>query len=294
LAARGEAFLHSGYLGYSVIALAIYGAYKSQQIQWLIAAIVSTVMGLGARLFYDGSWVTTEAGSTFALPFAWIQAVLPQQALTHSLRIAMPGIALFACLAAVGLLHLLRSRRTTKHYIAAGALVAIEMIAIGGTPWPITTAPPLDTEAALSIRSSENLGMVLDIPGNVGEGMDTSRYLTMQAYHGRAIPYRPDARAVTASLLGAHTFTALIAASENREHHRDQLQHELSRITELRRNELYELGVSHVVVHRELERGEQGTVASEAILTQLFGEPSIYGHHAVYVVLNHSGVVELP
>jgi hypothetical protein len=293
LVARGEAFLHSGYLGISVIGFAILGAYKSRQLQWLIAAFVSIVMGLGPRLFYGGSWVTTEAGNTLALPFALIQSILPQQALTHSLRIALPGIAIFACLAAAGIMHLLKTRGTTKQYIVAGAVIALDMIVIGGSPWPLVTAEPLNTDAALSIRSSEHQGMVLDLPGNVGEGMATSRYLTMQAYHGRSIPYRPDARAVTASLLGSHTFTALIAASENREEHSDQLQRELSRINVLRKNELHELGVSHVVVHRELERGDQSTAETEALLNQLFGEPSVFGHHAVYEVLNSTGEVEL-
>lgn len=294
LASGGEAFLHSGYLGYTIIALAFYGAYKSKSIQWIVAAIVSTIMGLGPRLFFDGEWVTTGAGNTLALPFASIQSVLPQQALTHSLRIAMPGVAIFACLAAVGFMHILKSRATGRYYIAAGALVISDMILLGGSPWPVARAPSIDTEAAIFIRDSEHSGMVLDIPGNVGEGMDTSRYLTMQAYHQRSIPYRPDARGVTASLLGAHTFTVLIATSENRDFHREQLQRELSRITELRKNELHELGVSHVVVHRELERGEQGTAEAEDILRRLFGEPDVFGHHAVYEVLNNTGVIELP
>tara|TARA_B110000037_G_scaffold220307_1_gene287629 strand:- start:39 stop:1760 length:1722 start_codon:yes stop_codon:yes gene_type:complete len=294
LAARGEAFLHSGYLGYLIIILAFYGAYKSRQIQWLVAAIISTVMGLGTRLFYNGQWVTTETGSTFSMPFIWIEALLPQQALTHSLRIAMPGIALFAGLAAVGLMYFFKSRRNNRYYFAACALVALEMITVGGSPWPVETAPPLDTEAAIYIRDSEHLGMVLDIPGNVGEGMDTSRYLTMQAYHGRSIPYRPDARAVTSSLLGARTFTVLIATSENRESHRAQLMSELERINDIKRNQLHKLGVSHVVVHRELERGEQGTAAAEEILIQLFGQPSIFGHHAVYEVVNSPGVIPYP
>jgi hypothetical protein len=206
----------------------------------------------------------------------------------------MPGIAIFASLAAVGLMYLLKYRRNNRYYFAACALVALEMITIGGSPWPVETAPPLDTEAAISIRDSEHLGMVLDIPGNVGEGMDTSRYLTMQAFHGRSIPYRPDARAVTSSLLGAKTFTALIATSENRDAHRDQLMTELARINALQRSQLHKLGVSHVVVHRELERGEQGTVAAEEILIQLFGQPSIFGHHAVYEVLNSPGAISYP
>jgi hypothetical protein len=46
--------------------------------------------------------------------------------------------------------------------------------------------------------------------------------------------------------------------------------------------ELVQQGVAWIVVHRELERGEQNLADIESVLEAWYGPPRLYGTHAVY------------
>lgn len=286
LSSWGEAFLHSGYLGWSVAALAIVGVWRTRSFALAAACMLSLSVALGPHLFYGGDWVLDAAGRRYALPYRFLQQLLPPQAITHSLRLAMPGIVGISALAAAGL------RGVSPRLGAAAALgVALEMVTLGGSPWPVARTPALDTAAQEWIRQQpvERAGgrviaTVLDLPGAVGNTMTTSRYLPLQAVHRRPIPYRPDARAATSALIRAKAFKPLALASEIRPEQRALLLPVVTGLTRLDREDLRRLGVQWVVVHRELERGQENIAWTEDLLTRMYGEPRVFGDHAVYRV----------
>jgi len=283
----GESFLHSGYLGWSVLALAGLGAWRTRRFGLLAASLAALSVALGPHLFYDGAWATNAAGQRYALPYRLLQTVLPPQAITHSLRLAMPGIVGLSALAAAGLSALAGLDRRKAG--AGVALVALELVTLGGAPWPVARTPALDVSAQewIAQQPSDTLegrpvATVLDLPGAVGNTMTTSRYLPLQAIHRRPIPYRPDARGATSAMVNARIFQALALASEVRSGHRMMLQDKLEGVKTLKRGELRKLGVQFVVVHRELERGGENIAWSEDLLTRLYGEPKVFGEMAVF------------
>lgn len=277
LLAQGESFLHSGYLGWTVLFLALLGLKEKRIWRWAGAILVLLILGLGTRLYWGDDWVTGGAGQTYALPFHWLVQVLPAQAVTHSLRVAMPALVLLGGLAAVGLAG--RSKRITLGVLL---LVPMEMVLVGGSPWPPPRTDALDFRATEYIAQQPNQGLVLDLPGAVGNTMRTSQYLVFQSSSRRAIPYRPDARAVTSALLGDPTFALLALASENRPNHRPNLVRDVQRIKSLRARSLADRGVQWIVVHRDLDQGSENTVLTEEILQSLFGPPQVFGEKAVY------------
>ena len=277
LAAQGEAFLHSGYIGFTVLLLVFIGWRSQPMWSWIVAVFGLLVLGLGARLYWGEDWVTLSSGATLALPYGVLQEILPSQAITHSLRVAMPALVLLAATAAVGLRG--RSHRLT---CAVLLLVPLEMVLVGGSPWPPARTEVLDTEYTKRIRQQETSGIVLDLPGAVGNTMATSRYFLLQTHTRAPVPYRPDARAMTSDLNGDPTFGLLALASEYRPNHRPSLIQRAQEGMTLRPSSLWERGVRWVVVHRDLERGNQGTALTEALLTLLYGEPEVIGMKALY------------
>jgi hypothetical protein len=277
LQSQGEAFLHSGYLGWTVLIFGLIGIRKKKAWSWAITIVFLLIMGLGTRLYWGDGWVTGSAGQTYALPFQWLSQLLPAQAITHALRVAMPALVLLSAMAAAGLAA--RSRRITW---AVLLLIPLEMILLGGSPWPPPRTESLDFRAAHYIAEQPNEGLVLDLPGAVGNTMRTSRYLVFQSETRRPIPYRPDARAMTSALLGDPSFALLALASENRPNHRPNLIRDVQRIQSLRTRSLADRGVQWIVVHRDLENGQENTAITEEILEQLFGPPQLFGSKAVY------------
>lgn len=277
LAAQGEAFLHSGYLGFSILFLVAIAWKRAPRWPWIAATVLLITLGLGSRLYWGDGWVTLSGGQTLALPYALLQELLPSQAITHSLRIAMPAIALLAATAAVGLKG--RSRSTTLWILF---LVPVEMIVIGGSPWPPARTEVLDTTLADHIREQQEDGIVMDLPGAVGNTMATSRYFLFQTHTRKPVPYRPDARAMTSDLNGDPIFGLLALASETRSNHRPALIQRAEQRQLLRPASLWDRGVRWIVVHRDLERGQEGTQVSESILTELYGPPEVFGSKALY------------
>ncbi len=283
LTAQGEAFLHSGYLGLTVIALAVLGTWWTRRWALAIAATTSLLIGLGSHLFVAGEIVQLPSGATLALPHRLLELLLPPQAITHPLRLALPGIAIVSVLAAAGL------KRLPPQFTLVGlGVVGLEMLFVGQSPWPMSMTDKLDTEAATyiadSLEDSEARG-VLDLPGAVGNTMATSRYLVYQAYHRRPIPYRPDARASTSGLLGSSTFVPMVVASEWRVEHRGSLLLAAQNLSQVSPRELADRGIRWVVVHRSLDRGQENLVQTEAYLESLYGKPRIFGDKAVYSTL---------
>jgi len=278
LAAQGEAFLHSGYLGWSVLFLAGLGVHRLRLWRWCVAIGLLLILGLGSRLYWGDNWVINDQSQTYALPYQILEELLPPQAITHSLRVAMPALVLLGALAAAGLAN--RSRRMI---LAALLWIPVEMVWIGGSPWPPTRTESLDTAAATAIAKRPNTGMVLDLPGAVGNTMATSRYLIYQTHTQRPIPYGPDARlSASAKELPEDLFSVLALASETRENHRDPLSQKVRVIDQLNAKILQQRSIQWIVVHRDLERGNEHIALTESILESLLGEPEVIGSKAIY------------
>ena len=278
LAAQGEAFLHSGYIGWSILILAAIGVHRLRLWRWCTAIGVLLVLGLGSRLYWGDAWVVNDQSQTYVLPYHLLEELLPPQAITHSLRVAMPALLLLGALAAAGLAK--RSRRVTL-----GVLIAIplEMIWIGGSPWPPERTEALDIRAAQHITKSPHEGMILDLPGAVGNTMATSQYLIYQTHTGRPIPYGPDARlSASAKELPENLFSVLALASEHRENHRDPLTQKVRELVQLDARALQQRNIQWIVVHRDLERGNEHIALTESILEAMLGKPEVIGSKAIY------------
>jgi hypothetical protein len=279
-AALGESFLHSGYVGWIVLALALRGWQQTGLTRFALGGLLTLVFALGPVLMW-GEAPLEVGGRRLLLPFSALAAVVPVQVVTHTLRLAVPGLAIVAVLAAVAV------RNSPRWLRPALLLIPLELVTLGGSAWPLARTPTLDTSAQAFLASqpeSPGRTLVLDLPGAVGNTMATSRYLVLQAEHGRAIPYRPDARASSASLLAVPTFQLLALASESRQEHRAMLGPAVASLQTVDREDLARAGVSHVLVHRDLARGGQRVAETEQLLEQLYGPPDVHGTTAIYTV----------
>lgn len=269
LAARGEAFRHSSYAG--LVALAL--AFAARRPRVLLGAALAAVLSLGPWLWWGGRWVEVD-GHRLALPFRALLTVLPEAVATHAQRVGWPALGVVAALAAVG-----AARVSRRAQVVAGLAVAVD--ALSSSPWPLARTPALDTHAHTALTGA---GVVLDLPAEVGASMATSRYLAYQAAGGHPIPYRPDARAGTCSLLGTAPFWVLALPSLHRPEHRARLAQFVDALETVDVRLLVEQGVRYIVVHRELERGAQGVEQLERQLRAWLGEPAVDGSHAVWTL----------
>jgi hypothetical protein len=232
------------------------------------------------------------AGHPIPLPYAALAAILPGAGATHAQRLVMPAVALVAALAAVRLSTLPRGRQ----WLFGAALVCDALLA-SGAPWPLARAPALEVAAQRWIATQpiaayreRPLAGVLDLPPEVGATMTTSRYLTYQTVHGRPIPYRPDARGDTSTVLRFATFRVLAVMGGSRDDgHLRALWQSLDRVTSVESDELARAGFAWIVVHRDLERGGQQVAAMERQLTHWFGPPRVFGPHAVFGTIPPAG-----
>ncbi|MFZ5475453.1 MAG: hypothetical protein ACOZNI_01655, partial [Myxococcota bacterium] len=207
-----------------------------------------------------------------------------ESAATHAQRVAWPALAVVAGLAAVG------ASRFGRRGIAI-ALVGVAGDALLASPWPLARADALDLSAHRALRAIPGPGAVLDLPAEVGDTMATSRYLVYQTASARPIPYRPDARAGTSSLLGVPAFQVLALPSMHRPEHRARVAAQVAGLADVDLGALVQKGVRWVVVHRELERGAQGVAETERQLVAWFGEPRVDGTHAVWETRAGRGAV---
>jgi hypothetical protein len=256
----------------------------------LLGILPAALLSLGPYLWWHGDWLTPSPGVRLGLPFQLLQGVLPSSAATHAQRVGLPVLAVVAALAGAGATRLPRRASWVL-------LPAIAIDALLAAPWPLARAPALDTtlHASLGARPADAAEadrehrvastMVLDLPAEVDGTMATSRYLVYQTASGLPIPYRPDARAGTASLLGMQAFDVLAAPSLYRPEHREAVR---NLVAQLRDVDLSGFGqrVRWIVVHRELDRGTQGIAAIEAQLVAWFGAPEVVGTHAAWDTRN--------
>jgi hypothetical protein len=264
LAAYGEAFVHTGYLRWSVIGLAVVGLLKNKTLRvWAGAAAVSLVLGLGPILYF-GEWVRV-GGHAISLPFYWAQLVLPDVAITHPLRLSIGGQIAVCVMAAGG------AAAMSWRWLSLGAmgLIMIESLGFSAGPWPIPTAP---ATVPAAISELDNSGPILDLPGSVGATMATSRYFWYQTQHGRPIPYSPNARLGSCRDLELQSaFTdPIIRQAEHR-----VVEHPAAG------PDLYQQALAKrygtIVLHRDLEDRARLPSAYGPILRREFGPPTIDG-----------------
>jgi hypothetical protein len=302
LAATGEAFLHSSYLGLVALALAGVALRARPDLRRVALGVVpAAVLSLGAYLWWGDSWVLV-GGKRVALPFAWLVALLPDAGATHAQRLVWPLVATVAALAAVGAAQVAQARRG---WIAGlGVLVAADLLL--AAPWPLARVEPLDLRAharlgALARQESAHAAAnpqgkpgdapaprpargVLDLPAEVGATMATSRYLVYQTASELPIPYRPDARGGTASIFGRQWFNLLLLPSAGRADQAAKLRVDFQNVTRVDLGSFVGAGIRWVVLHRELERGVGDVAQLEAQLRAWFGAPDELGTHLTWDV----------
>ena len=265
----GEAFVHTAYLRWTVIVLAVWGVIQRPKLRiWAAAAVVSLVLGLGPIL-YIGDWVRV-GGHAVSLPFYWAQLLLPDVAITHPLRLSIGGQIIMVVLAAGGL----ASVRWPLVAPVAGVLIMVESLGFSAGPWPVPTSsaaiPTVYQDAAIR-------GPVLDLPGSVGATMATSRYFWYQTGHGQPIPYSPNVRMDSCRDLDVQSsFTDPIT----RESEHKVIEHPG------RGPDLYQKSLANryaaIVLHTELEERAELPSAYLPVLTSVFGPPTIDGSVKVW------------
>ncbi len=268
LSTYGEAFVHTGYLRWTVIALAIVGVWRNPKTKpWLWAALVSLVFGLGPIL-YMGDWVKI-GGHAVSLPFYWAQLVLPDVAITHPLRLSIGGQVILGLLAAAGAAAL----QWRSLALLAGLFIVMESLTVSPGPWPVPTS-----DAAIpSVYADIEDGPVLDLPGSVGATMATSRYFWYQTQHGQPIPYSPNVRLDSCRDLEVQSaFTDPYL----REGEHKVVEHPA------KGPDLYQKALAKrykaIVLHKDLEQRAQLKSAYTPVLNSVFGPPDVDGDISVW------------
>jgi len=264
LAAYGEAFVHTAYLRWSVLLLAVWGVVKRPKLRvWAAAAAVSLVLGLGPVLYF-GDWVRI-GGHAVSLPFYWAQLLLPDVAITHPLRLSIGGQIIVVLLAAGGV----ASIRKPLLYPLVMTAIAVESLGFSAGPWPVPTA---SAEVPSVYDDVDVNGPVLDLPGSVGATMATSRYFWYQTHHGQPIPYSPNVRLDSCRDLDVQSsFTDPITRQS-----KQQVIEHPGRGPDLYQKSLADR-YSAIVLHTDLEERANLPSAYLPVLTSVFGPPTIDG-----------------
>jgi len=241
-----EGFVHSMYLGLVACFFALR-SIKSHK-GWAVAGLVSMLCALGPYLYWGDGWVMTGE-ARLRLPWFGLQQLASGLAVTHPLRLGVPTLAIVGGLAAVSL--------TTPYWLdrlrTVGLLVLVDGLLISGAPFPLQTANTSIPPVYELIEQDPRKVGVLDLPTDSGSTMRASQYLYWQTYHGKGIPYAPDVRASTASLLNHPAFRRLAALCQRRndEHQRLGLHNRSPGSSDPRT--LASLGYGWIVLHKKVD-----------------------------------------
>ncbi|RME27560.1 MAG: hypothetical protein D6798_04275 [Deltaproteobacteria bacterium] len=268
-----EGFIHLGYLGLFALALAAVGLRRNpDNRRWAVAGFLAVILASGGQLFFDGRFVSL-GGQPVVLPWGLLKAVLPGLAITHPLRMVMPAVVLVAALAAVAL-----TGRRRVLVAAATAGVLVDGLVLSGAPWPIATAdaaiPAVYADIARPLGQPPGEA-ILDLPTDLGPTMGASRYLYWQTAHRRPIPYIPDARATTASLVSLPDFRHLAALSRRRPEEDAAENFRSALYGPVRPAHLLREGLRWVILHRDLDPVAAATL--EPRLRWYLGPPTEVG-----------------
>ena len=249
-----EGFVHSLYFGTVIVLLASKRLWRHKL--WLLALIASMLCALGPYLYWGDGWFVS-GGARFRLPWYYLQALFPGLAVTHPLRLGIPALAICCAFGAAGL----EKSNWKKYWKPIAALIALDGLIISGAPYPISTASSEIPEFYEQIRSDSSQAMVLDLPTDAGGTMKTSLYLYLQTAHHKSIPYAPDARASTSSLLRYTAFQELAALCTRRadEHQRLGFGGPKNQRADIR--SLKAAGVRWIVLHPHIDPDASSTLA---------------------------------
>jgi hypothetical protein len=174
-----EGLVHPGYLGLTILALALAGV--RHRLAWV--AVAAIIAGIGARLCVAGEGI---GPSPFA-PLLAIGGVLHD----HARALAIAAVALSA----------LAARGATRFGLVgrlAPAAVALDLLLASPAPFPLPVAPSAPTEIAGAL-SNLTAGPVLVVPAS-GPGLNFLRPLLDQRVHGRKLLLDPNRPGVVAKL----------------------------------------------------------------------------------------------
>lgn len=270
-----EGFEHSAYLGLVALGLAAWGLWQLPERRralggWALAGLLALVLCLGPYLAWGGEWARTPGGGYLRLPWWWVRQGLGGLAITHPLRLAVPGLVVVAGLAAVGA-GALPGRRAV--WAALGA-VLLDGLLLSGAPWPVAAAdarvPAVYTDLTRPWGDPAR-EVLLDLPTDLGATMGSSRYLYWQTAHRRPIPYTPDVRASTSPLLRRASFRYLASTAKRRPDEHARLGFEAALPEHLQAVDLRLEGVRWVVVHPALD--PEGAAALRPALEAALGPP---------------------
>ena len=183
----GEAFQHTLYLRWTVLALVGWACWRhrGEVALWVGITLVSAVLGLGTLLWWDGGWVTV-GGRALSLPFGWLQALVPALAVTHPARLGLGAIVITSVIAGWGL------KGVGRRALWVVPLLLAETILASNAQWPLPTSPAAVPDVYRDLAASDDSRAVLDLPANVGGTMATSRYFWYQTVHRKPVPWFPD------------------------------------------------------------------------------------------------------
>ncbi|MCX6028731.1 MAG: hypothetical protein NT169_05440 [Chloroflexi bacterium] len=292
---------HSVFIGYTVLALAVLGAWASSRRvgkqsairnlrsairgPWLIVLLVFIVLALGPVLHIAGRADLLPGGGEIGLPYGWLVRIVPFMDITRSVsRFDVMVMLVMAVLAGRGVEWLMRpsdlspspfpareggwgvrSRRWLA--VAALALILFEFLP---APYPMSAA---DTPAWYrTLAADPRPGAVLNLPMN----WDRPGYLLYQTEHGKPLTVayisRDDPRTLTDRAPVLQHFRHLGP---------DVIAFDLARQG---RQVLADLGVRWVVLDRYKMPGGRERAYTEAAAREIFGDqPVVYADERITV-----------
>lgn len=243
-----EGFMSGAYLGLGALALAVC----SRRGAWLAAAAALAALALGPWLSWGGAWVILGGGRV-PLPWRALQLLVPV-GLTHASRLAAGALVIVSGLAGIAADRLATALgRRARLAWALLPLLLVDGLLASGAPWPLATSEATYPAVYADLPGTDGRGLVLDLPTDAGATMATSRYLYWQTSHNHPIPYAPDARASTASLLDDPGFRALAALCRRRPDEQQATGLDQVEGGALHPERLRDRGVRWIVLHPKLD-----------------------------------------
>lgn len=184
----GDALIrfHPGYLGLSVLGLAVWGGWS----RWWPVLLLSAALALGPMISIGGQ--PTGLGN----PIAALAGMLPGGGLlNHYGRALLLGGVAAAALAARG-----AARLSGRGQVAAAVVVGIDLALLSPLPLPLPTAPAAPPEVAAAISS----GSVLVLPA-AGPGVHFQRPLFDQRAHGLPLMMSPNRPGLPPAMMRTET-----------------------------------------------------------------------------------------
>ena len=241
-----EGFVHTMYLGW----IALFFASKAIKTHkaWVFSGLCCAVFALGPYLYWGDGWFLLNE-SRLRLPWFALQSIASGLAVTHPLRLAIPCLAIVAGLASVG--------ANTPYWIDRMKwlciAIAIDGLLISGAPFPIPKADASIPAIYDIVKTDTRNNGILDLPTDAFATMKTSKYLYWQTAHHKGIPYAPDARASTSSLLNNPAFRRLAALCHRRKDEHQRLGLHNRSPGSSHPQTLSHLGYGWIVLHQEID-----------------------------------------